>query len=55
MDKPELQGDWKMLTDHWSGAMAVGGSDALVAVSPSHPSIGFCVKVTQDDGQVCIR
>ena len=43
------------MIDLWSGAMVVGGSDAVAVVSPSHPSNGFCVKVAQDGGQVCIR
>ncbi|KAG8219761.1 WD40-repeat-containing domain protein [Butyriboletus roseoflavus] len=51
MDKPELQEAWRRMTDHWSGAMVVGGSDAIAVVSPSRPSNGFCVKVTLDDGQ----
>ena len=44
-----------MMTDHWSGTMVVGGSDAVAVVSPTHPSNGFCVKVTQDGIQVCIQ
>jgi len=50
-DKPELQESWGTMIDLWSGAIVVGGSDAVAVVSPSHPNNGFCVKVAQDGGQ----
>ncbi|KAF8445884.1 WD40-repeat-containing domain protein [Boletus edulis BED1] len=50
-DMPELQENWKTMIDLWSSTMVVAGSDAVVVVSPSHPSNGFCIKVPQDDDQ----
>ena len=43
------------MTDYWSGALIVGGSEAVAVVFPTHPADGFCLKVAQDGTQVCIQ